>query len=76
MICNLTSDLKRYLKDGDNALLVPELSVGCVTSVFRRAAALSGEALQGMRIRAKATSLKFDGRTYGQTYRELLLSGP
>jgi glycosyltransferase involved in cell wall biosynthesis len=41
MLCNLTSDLDQALKDGDNALVVPDVSVAGMVTTLKRALALT-----------------------------------
>jgi glycosyltransferase involved in cell wall biosynthesis len=41
MLCNFTSDLREYLEDGKNALIVPELSVNAFETTVKRALAMT-----------------------------------
>jgi glycosyltransferase involved in cell wall biosynthesis len=72
VLCNLTSDLHRYLKEGHNAMIVHEMSVEGLASVLRCAAALESDHYHRMKAAARATAQLFDGRSYGKAYRELL----
>jgi glycosyltransferase involved in cell wall biosynthesis len=73
LLCNITSDLHQYLKDGVNALIASELSVDCLAATLRRASTLTTEHYQQMRAAARTTAQAFDGRRFGQTYRDLLV---
>jgi glycosyltransferase involved in cell wall biosynthesis len=42
VICNLTSDMELYLRDGQEALIVPELSAAALAGTLKRAAQLDG----------------------------------
>jgi glycosyltransferase involved in cell wall biosynthesis len=72
MLCNLTSDLACYLRDGDNALIVGDLSVEAVCAAIDRALALEEEQALKMRRAARSTAAEFDGSRYAEAYRSLL----
>jgi glycosyltransferase involved in cell wall biosynthesis len=65
ILCNLTSDLGETLRDGENALIVPHVSVGALVTTIKRALALT----PSERARLKRGSLQcaathFDYRNY------------
>ena len=72
MISNLTSDLKDYLVDGENALVVESLSAEAMTQALLRAAALDGNRQAEMRKNARLTARRFDGIQYASVYQKLL----
>ena len=72
LLCNLSSDLREYLMDGRNALLVADLTVESLAATLRRAASLSPTAYQRMRDDARMSASAFDGRRYSSTYSEIL----
>lgn len=73
MLCNVTSDLGLYLKDGENAILVEECSVEAMYKAFIRVSQLSCEELNSLRKAARKTAeLKFDYRIYIDTVRSFL----
>jgi glycosyltransferase involved in cell wall biosynthesis len=72
MLCNLSSDLGSYLKDGQNAILVPEVSVEGFCSALEKALCLSADDFHCMRGQARQMAQRFDGAAYAESYRELL----
>jgi glycosyltransferase involved in cell wall biosynthesis len=72
MLCNLTSDLADYLRDGDNAIVVPEVSVAGFRQAVQRALALSEGQWRNMKQAARALAERFDGSAYAPMYRRIL----
>ena len=72
MLCNLSSDLGSYLKDGENAIVVPEVSVAGFYSALQKALRLSADVFHSMRERAQEMARRFAGEAYAQIYRGLL----
>jgi glycosyltransferase involved in cell wall biosynthesis len=72
MLCNLSSDLGTYLKDGQNAILVPDVSIEGFCSALEKARRLSADAFHCMRVQARQMAQRFDGAAYANSYRELL----
>ena len=64
LLCNLTTDLGTYIRDGVNGLVVPELTAAALAATIRRARNLSPMAYLQMRANARATAeAHFDYRT-------------
>ena len=74
MLCNLSSDLDSYLRDGENSIIVPNVSVEGFCSALHKALRLSPDGFQSMRVQAKDLARKFDGAGYAESYRKLLSS--
>lgn len=72
MLCNLSSDLSSYLKNGENSILVPEVSVEGFCSALEKALRLSADAYHSLRRQAKEMARRFDGAAFADSYRELL----
>ena len=72
MICNLSSDLGSFLRDGENAIVVPDVSVEGFFSTLQKAVHLSADAFHSMRTQAKRLARRFDGTAYAHSYREIL----
>jgi len=72
MLCNLSSDLGMYLQDGQNAILVPDVSVEGFCSALQKAVSLSTDTLHSMREQARQMARNFDATAYADSYRELL----
>ncbi len=65
VICNITSDLGAYLRDGREALICAEPSVESLVAAFERAVALSPETRARMRTDARACAeASFDFRCH------------
>ena len=76
MLCNLTSDLNEHLRDGENAIVVEEMSVGALTSAIERAISLSAEKRQAMRRSARREAeVSFDYRKYSRLLERFLCEG-
>ena len=56
VICNLTSDLGRYLRDGENSLLVEDCTPEALARVLAKAVALTQEQRAAMQARALASA--------------------
>ncbi|MEU1679457.1 glycosyltransferase [Micromonospora zamorensis] len=77
VIANLTSDIGRYLRDGQEGLVCAGRSPAELEPVLRRAAGLSDPARQAMRTAARATAeTAFDHRRYAQPLAVFLDSLP
>jgi glycosyltransferase involved in cell wall biosynthesis len=72
MMSNLTSDLGSYLKDGQNAIVVPDVSLEGFCSALEKALRLSADAFHSMSGQAKDMARRFDGSGYAESYRKLL----
>lgn len=59
IITNSTSDLSDYLRDGENAIIVPGIASHLVSESIQRAARLDDESLNAMRRSALASSAAF-----------------
>lgn len=65
IICNLTSDLGKYLKDGENCLIVETFSAKAFAEAIRRALSLSIEEKKMLSYNARITAERyFDYRIY------------
>ena len=71
MICNLTSDLSRYLRDKHNAIISAEASVPALCEAIERAALLGEDHFRELKKNAGLSARQFQGSNYAQTYREL-----
>ncbi len=73
MLCNVTSDLGLYLKDGENAMLIQDESVASLKEGYERIAKLSEREIIQIRNNARKTAENsFDYRLYSQAVKELL----
>jgi glycosyltransferase involved in cell wall biosynthesis len=72
MLCNLTSDLNQYLVDGQNAIVVEDITVDSLCKALSRALALSHEQRENMRAAARRTAKQFDGLQFADVYRRLI----
>lgn len=72
MLSNLSSDLGSYLKDGRNAIVVPEVSVQGFASSLQKALCLNADAYHSMTNQAKELACTFDGGAHANSYLELL----
>ena len=72
MLCNLSSDLGNYLKDGESAILVPDVSVEGFCSALQQAVCLSPDSYQSMSVLAKKMARSFDGAAWAHSYLEFL----
>jgi glycosyltransferase involved in cell wall biosynthesis len=65
LLCNLTSDLDQVLKNGDNALIVPRVSVAALIHAIQRALALTPPQRERMRrCSLQCADAYFDYRRY------------
>ena len=76
MLCNLTSDLNQYLVDGQNAIVVEDVSLDSLCKALSRALALSHEQRENMRDAARRTAKHFDGTQFADAYRRLMSEAP
>lgn len=68
MICNITSDLQMYLKDGENAVIVEECSSEAMSKALVRVANMNNNQLTLIRNNARHTAeICFDYRKYKET---------
>ena len=75
VICNVTSDLGQYVRDGVEGLICEDSSVLSIVSALDRALALSREARTAMRQAARARAVaSFDFREYAMPLTEFLNS--
>jgi glycosyltransferase involved in cell wall biosynthesis len=72
LLCNLTSDLAKYLEDGRNALIVKAVTAEALAETLLCAANLSPEQLAKMKTEARASSARFDAANYAGEYRRLI----
>ena len=72
VIANLTSDLRDYLTDGINSIIVKSVSLADAVLAFRKAATLGAHERSNMRCLARQCASRFDGTRFGGTYAELL----
>jgi len=65
MLCNLTSDLETPLRDGENALIVPSVSVAALATTIKRALGLTPTERERLRQHSLQCATKhFDYRNY------------
>jgi glycosyltransferase involved in cell wall biosynthesis len=72
MLCNITSDLAGYLRDGLNAIIVREVTVDAMCAALDKALALNEHAYHAMRTSARTLADRFDGSHYAAEYRRLI----
>ena len=73
MVCNLSSDLGLYLKDGYNAFIAEDHQPSSLKSALEKAINISFEQRKNMRINARKTAEEaFDYSKYVQIFDELL----
>lgn len=73
MMCNVTSDLGLYLKDGENAVIVENCSVEAVLESFEKVAGLSRYEIDAIKRNArKLAEDHFDYRGYVESVRNLI----
>jgi glycosyltransferase involved in cell wall biosynthesis len=73
LLCNLTSDLDQSLKDGENALIVPHVSVAELMNTMRRALALTPLERERMKqCSFQRAAVHFDYRHYVSPLAEFL----
>lgn len=71
VICNLSSDLGEYLVDGENAVIVKDMTPEAICEALRVALTFSPEKKKEMQAAARSTAEKyFDYRNYIDTFRE------
>lgn len=65
VICNLTSDLGEYIRDGEEGLICPDFTVEALIPVLERAVCLNAKQKRAMRLAArKRAEESFDYREY------------
>lgn len=75
VMCNLSSDLGMYLKDGENAIILQSRNVADVATGLRRALNLTNDDKQRMCVAARNTAEKyFDYKRYANQLNELIHS--
>jgi glycosyltransferase involved in cell wall biosynthesis len=73
LLCNLTSNLGEFLTDGENALVVPQVSVRSFAETVKRVFALSSADREHMRqCSLRCAASKFDYRTYSDSLARFL----
>lgn len=73
MMCNLTSDLGLYLKDGENSIIVEQCTKEAMTKAIRRAISLSSQEIDILKRNAKKTASDyFDYRMWISTVQRLI----
>ena len=73
MLCNYSSDLELYLKDGENAVIIEQCSAQACAEALRRALKLSSEELYQLSCNARKTAEDhFDWRLYTKEIAGLL----
>jgi len=72
MICNISSDLGRYLDDGFNSLICEAITVDALSATLRRAWELTDPQYRRMQLAALKTAERFDARKYGKIYQQLI----
>ena len=73
MLCNLTSDLNKYLVDGQNAVIIKECTEESALSAIKRILLLSRKEINDMKMRARETAeINFDYRNYYGVVRKLI----
>lgn len=76
IICNYSSDLKDFLTDGENALIVQSLAADSFAQVLKRAVALSAFEKAKMSVAARqCAESRFNIDSYSHEWNELLLEG-
>ncbi|MGD0615977.1 MAG: glycosyltransferase family 4 protein [Verrucomicrobiota bacterium] len=65
LLCNLTSNLEEVLRDGDNALIVPQVSMAAFVATVKRALALAPAEMHHMKqCSLQCAANRFDYRIY------------
>lgn len=72
LLCNLSSDLAYYLREGDNAIVVREVTVNGFRCAVQRALEMSEAHYRKMQVAARQMAELFDGSRYGALYKEML----
>ncbi len=73
ILCNYSSDLELYLKDGENALVADDHTPKALADTIRRALALSAEEkLEMSRMALESAKTHFDYRIYAEKLEEFL----
>ena len=73
VICNYTSDLKLYLKDGENSIILEDTSAESCANALKKAVSLTAEERKIMQNNARKTAEKeFDYRVYTDKVKEFI----
>jgi glycosyltransferase involved in cell wall biosynthesis len=73
VICNRTSDIPMYARDGAEAIFAENESVGAIAQALKRAASMSYGKRSAMRASARQCAIKsFDFRVYSDALRQLV----
>lgn len=73
MICNLTSDLGMYLKDGKNAIIVERCTIEAMYQALLRVSELNNEQIDKLKEEARRTAeMSFDFRIYTDKVEEFI----
>lgn len=72
MLCNISSDLAGYLRDGENSLVCHAVTVDDLCATLRRAWELTESQLHSMKLTARQTAESFDARSFASVYRALI----
>lgn len=73
MICNMSSDLGLYLKDGENAICVSECSAESMVIALRKALAMRRDDIDKLKNNARCLAEKsFDYRCYLEEMRQII----
>ncbi len=77
LLCNLTADLQEYLVDGENALVVPHVSVAAFVTTVKRALALAPAEMHHMRqCSLQCAARRFDYRIYSDSLGQFIRHPP
>lgn len=72
-VCNLSSDLSLYLKDGENAVLAKDHSPEAFCAALRKALSFSADERQAMRLSSRKTAQEqFDYKIFAESLKQLL----
>ena len=73
MMCNYSSDLKMYLRDGENAVIIDDCSAESCAKAIRKALTFTLEELSSLRKNARKTAEEnFDWRLYQESFDHFL----
>lgn len=72
LLCNLSSDLADYLADGDNSIIVSEVSVAAFVASVEQALKMERHHRNLMRRRARETAERFHAPRYAEALTEFL----
>ncbi len=72
MLCNLTSDLGEFLRDGENSILVSSVTAEGFCDALKKALALDEAQLRRIKNGARTLAERFDASRYAGVYKEIL----